>query len=50
MYKRQTQALVDAVRAPRRRVAERDELTGLVTGFVEGPIEPAYPQDEMMGG
>ena len=45
-----TQALVDAVRAPRRRVAERDELTGLVTGFVEGPIEPAYPQDEMMGG
>ncbi|HRK94935.1 MAG TPA: portal protein [Rhodospirillales bacterium] len=44
-----TQALVDAVRAPRRRVAERDELTGLVTGFVEGPIEPAYPQDEMMG-
>lgn len=46
-FNARTEALVAAVRAPRRRVAERDEATGLVTGFVESPVEEAMEGDQM---
>lgn len=43
-FNERTEALVAAITAPRRRVPERDPMTGLITSFVEAADQQAQPE------